>query len=147
VAAPISPEAGPTTGARYALAVRYCVVVASEASLLRQGIAVEATRRLGRAFEVHAGTEMTSQPGRQISTGAASLSDLPFRIGARALFASAGLTLGVGPSAGAHVANPDQCRGHYDDPCPWVAAQHRDQADHDEPSTEQCRGQVPQAGA
>jgi hypothetical protein len=79
------------------------VLPSSDTALARQGLAAEIGRPFGHAFELHIGAEMTNEPQKRIAAGAASLLDVPLRLGARALVRVGRVTVGLGPLLSVHL--------------------------------------------
>jgi hypothetical protein len=97
-------ERPPRSRPRAIVAVGYRMVLpSSDIGLARQGIAAEIGRPFGPVFELHLGSEMTSEPQKRIAAGAASLLDIPIRLGMRAFRRVGRATVGVGPVVSTHI--------------------------------------------
>ena len=102
VRAPAPPP--PPYRARVRLAADYRVTLpAADLGLVRHGVAVELSAPLGGVVELALGVDVATSPTRQIAAGAASLFDLPLRLGVRARLERRRVRLAGGALVSLHV--------------------------------------------
>jgi hypothetical protein len=99
--ASVIPE--PAPGPVAAVAVGYVLTVPHDVGLLRQGLLLEGALRVSPRWEMAADVEVTSEPARTVSTGIATLSDVPIRVIGRRRWLAGPTELWAGPQAALHV--------------------------------------------
>jgi hypothetical protein len=98
-------SADPPSGSGAAVVVGYVLTVPHDVGLVRQGLLLEGGLRLGRRWELAASLEVVSEPARTVSTGVATLSDVPVRLAGRRRWLAGPAELWLGPQASLHVVS------------------------------------------